>query len=215
MIVISDMMGTLTTGSPVLGIVDWVRHNQSKTQARWLMARMTPAYLLVKSGLKDSQPWGQKLMIESLQWVGNATPQKFEQVAEWAVEHNLWIKRRSDVISILSSHAKNGAQVFIASSVVEPIAVSFARRFGAQAIGTPIQIENGRVCLAADLITSDRKIQEVLYRLNVTRIDYAYGDTALDIPLLEHADHPVAVYPDKGLYDFAKNRGWEILGEPL
>ena len=30
MIVASDLMGTLTTGSPFLGLVDWVKHNQSK-----------------------------------------------------------------------------------------------------------------------------------------------------------------------------------------
>jgi phosphoserine phosphatase len=50
--------------------------------------------------------------------------------------------------------------------------------------------------------------------LNVSRVDYAYGDTAMDIPLLEHADHPVAVYPDKRLNAVAVERGWQILGEP-
>lgn len=34
MIVVSDMMGTLTTGSPFLGLVDWVKHNQSKVRLR-------------------------------------------------------------------------------------------------------------------------------------------------------------------------------------
>ena len=213
-IVISDMMGTLTTGSPVLGLVDWVSHNQSKTQARWLMASMIPGYLLAKSGLVDMYPWRQKLMIDSLGWLRDVTPEMFELVADWAVEHNLWQNRRADVISRLSEHAQSGAQVYIASSVVEPIAQSFARRFGAQAIGTPLQIENGRARLASSLVASDRKIQEVLARLNITRVDYAYGDTAMDIPLLEHADHPVAVYPDKHLYVAAKERGWQIFGEP-
>jgi phosphoserine phosphatase len=213
-IVISDLMGTLTTGSPVLGLVDWVRHNQSQAQARWHMALMMPSYLLAKYGLIDKQPWGQRLMIASLDWVRDVTPEKFDQVAEWAVEHNLWRKRRADVISRLSEHAHSGAQVVIASSLVEPMAQSFARRFGAQAIGTPLKFENGHAQLATDLIASERKIQEVLSRLNVTRVDYAYGDTAMDIPLLEHADHPVAVYPDKRLYAAAKERGWQIYGEP-
>lgn len=214
MIVISDMMGTLTTGSPVLGLVDWIGHNQSKTQARWLMASMMPGYLLAKSGLIDVYPWGQKLMVDSLGWLRDVTPEKFEQVADWTVEHNLWQNRRPDVISRLTEHARSGAQVYIASSVVEPIARSFARRFGAQAIGTPLQIENGRARLAASLVASDRKVQEVLTRLNLTRVDCAYGDTAMDIPLLEHADQPVAVYPDRHLYSVAQERGWQIFGEP-
>jgi phosphoserine phosphatase len=196
----------------VVGLVDWVRHNQSKTQARWLMLSMMPGYLLAKSGLIDKQPWGQQRMIESLDWVRDATQERFEQVAEWAVEHNLWQKRRVDVIACLSEHAQSGAQVYIASSVIEPIAQSFARRVGAQAIGTPLKYEHRRARLATDLVASERKIQQVLSRLNITRVDYAYGDTAMDIPLLEHADHPVAVYPDKRLYAVAKERGWQILG---
>lgn len=214
MIIISDMMGTLTTGSPILGLVDWVRHHQSRFRARWLTASMMPSYLLVKAGLKDPQPWGQQLMIDSLGWVRDLTPEKFDQVAEWAVEHNLWPARRADVIASLDEHARNGAQVYIASSVVEPIAWAFARRFGAQAIGTPVAFENGSGHLPTGLVASERKIQEVLSRLGVERVDYAYGDTAMDIPLLEHADHPVAVYPDKHLYAAAKERGWQILGEP-
>jgi phosphoserine phosphatase len=207
------MMGTLTTGSPILGIVDWVRHNQSKAQARRLMLAMMPGYLLAKNGFIDFQSWGQKRMVESLGWVRGATPEKFDQVAEWAVEHNLWPKRREEVIARLSEHIQNGAQVYIASSVVEPMARCFARRIGAQAIGSPIVIENGTVRLADKLIASQRKIQEVLNRLEVTRVDYAYGDTIQDVPLLEHAEHPVAVYPDERLYTVAKERGWQIIGK--
>ncbi len=55
MIVVSDMMGTLTTGSPVLGLVDWVRHNQSRMQARLYMISITPKYILAKRGLIDWQ----------------------------------------------------------------------------------------------------------------------------------------------------------------
>jgi phosphoserine phosphatase len=212
MIVISDMMGTLTTGSPVLGVLDWVKHNQSKTQARWLLAVMTPGYLLAKYGLIDFQAWAQKRMVESLNWPHDVTPEKFDQVAEWVVEHNLWPKRRADVIARLSGHAQDGAQVYIASSVFEPIAECFARRFSVQAIGTPVRIENGRAHMASSLVASERKIQEVFERLNVTCVDTAYGDTHLDIPLLEHADHPVAVYPNQKLYQAARERGWEVFG---
>jgi len=214
MIVISDMMGTLTTGSPILGIVDWIRHNQSRLQADSRMAAMMPGYLLAKGGLIDQQIWGQNLMIQSLGWVKDVNPEKFEQVSEWVVESNLWPKRRDDVISRLVEHAREGAQVHIASSVVEPITRAFARRFGVTAIGTPVTIENGRVQPASALISSERKINEVLSRLKVTRVDYAYGDTAMDIPLLEYADHPIAVYPDSRLYSVARERGWQILGEP-
>jgi phosphoserine phosphatase len=213
MIVVSDMMGTLTTGSPVIGLVDWVRHKQSKMQARLYMLSIAPSYFLAKRGLIDWQKWGQDLMIQSLKMVRNATPEKMQLVGEWAVEHNLWQKRREDVISRLTAHKSQGADVYIASSVVEPLIEPFARRIGAQTIGTAVEYRNGRVQLAGELAASEKKIEQVLNRLGVTRVDFAYGDTLMDVPLLEHADHPVAVYPDERLKQYALARSWEILGD--
>jgi phosphoserine phosphatase len=212
MIVISDMMGTLTTGSPVIGLVDWVQHNQSRMQARLFMVSIMPAYLIVKLGWMDWQSWAQETMINSLRLVKKATPEKMKVVGEWAAEHNLWKKRRGDVIARLLEHKSAGAQVFIASSVIEPLIEPFARRIGVQFIGTPVEYQDGHIRLAGDLVAQERKIGQVLSRLGVERVDYAYGDTAQDIPLLEHANHPVAVYPDEKLKDTALERGWEILG---
>ena len=213
MIVISDMMGTLTTGSPVLGLVDWVRHNQSKMQARLYMLSIMPAYFLAKRGWIDWQKWGQDLMVNSLKMVKDATPEKMKVVSKWAVEHDLWKKRREDVIARLKGHAAQGAQVYIASSVVELIIEPFAKRVGAQTIGTPVEYIHGHVRVAGNLVAQERKIEQVLNRLHVDRVDFAYGDTAQDVPLLEHADHPVAVYPDEKLKAIALERGWEIFGD--
>ena len=212
MIVVSDLMGTLTTGSPVLGLVDWVRHEQSKWRANLYMAGMMPSYFLAKNGLIDWQRWGQGLMIESLSLIKDATPEKFEQVAEWIVESNLWRKRREDVIERLKEHAENGAQVYIASSVHQPGVEAFAKRIGAQAIGTPVEFADGRVRIATELVASEKKIEQVLSRVGVERVDFAFGDTILDVPLLEHAEHPVAVYPDDKLRTVAEEHGWEIMG---
>src|SRR5512145_1682284 len=199
MIIISDMMGTLTAGSPVLGLVDWVRHNQSRMQARLYMASIMPSYFIAKRGWIDWQKWGQGLMVNSLKIVREATPEKMKLVGEWAVEHNLWKQRREDVIARLKDHKARGAQVYIASSVVEPMIEPFAARIGAQTIGTPVEYRNSQVRVAGELVAQERKIEQVLSRLGVDRVDFAYGDTAQDIPLLEHADHPVAVYPDADL----------------
>ena len=212
MIVVSDLIGTLTTGSPVLGLVDWVRHNQSKMQARLYMASIMPSYFVAKRGWIDWQNWAQGLMIDSLKMVRHATPEKMKAVAEWVVEHELWKKRRDDVIARLKGHAARGARVYIASSVIEPVIEPFARRIGAQMIGTPVEYAEGRVRVAGELVAQERKIEQVLSRLGVERVDIAYGDTEQDVPLLEHAEHPVAVYPDAGLKATALQRGWEILG---
>ena len=213
MIVVSDLMGTLTTGSPVLGLVDWVKNKQSKLRANGYMAAMLPGYFLAKGKLIDWQKWGQNLMVDSLSLIKNPTTEKVEEAAEWLVEVNLWQKRRSDVIARLMLYAENGAQVYIASSVFQPAVEAFAKRISAQAIGTPVEISDGRLKLATELVKDEKKVEMVLSRLGVARVDFAYGDTALDIPLLEHAEHPVAVYPDKKLRIVAQERGWEVIGE--
>ncbi len=212
MIIISDMMGTLTTGSPVLGLVDWVRHNQSRMQAQFYTASILPSYFMAKRGWIDWQKWAQGLMVDSLKMVKEATPEKMKRVSEWAVEHDLWKKRRPDVIARLMEQKSRGGQLYIASSVVEPMIEPFANRMEAEVIGTPVEYINGKVRVAGGLVAQERKIEQVLQRLRVDRIDFAYGDTEQDIPLLEHADHPVAVYPDEKLKATALARGWEILG---
>ena len=213
MIVVSDMMGTLTTGSPFLGLVDWVKHNQSKVRANFYMAVITPSYLLAKNGLIDWQTWGQALMIKSLAYIKNADERTVRHASEWVVEHNLWKQRREDVVARLVQHRDEGAQVYIASSVVEPFIEPFAQRIDAQVIGTPTEIVNGRLRASGELAANEKKIEQVLSRLGVDHVDVAYGDTWMDIPLLEHANHPVAVYPDDRLKSLAKERGWEIIGE--
>jgi len=214
MIVVSDMMGTLTTGSPFLGLVDWVKHNQSKLRANFYLASIAPSYLLAKNGLiVDWQAWGQKLMVNSLAYIKDADEAKVRHASEWVVEHNLWRKRRADVIERLIKHREAGAQVYIASSVVEPFIEPFAKRIGAHVLGTPTEIVNGKLRMVGELKANEKKIEQVLSRLAVDRVDVAYGDTILDVPLLEHADHPVAVYPDKKLKVVALERGWEIIGD--
>ena len=213
MIVVSDLMGTLTTGSPIRGLLTWVDQHQNRLQANLYKASMLPSLVLAKLGLIDWQKWGQGLMVDSLSLVRNVTPEKFDEIAEWVVESDLWKKRHEDVVARLVEHSKNGAQVYIASSVHQPGVEAFARRIGAQAIGTPVEFVNGRVRIATELVASEKKVEQVLSRLGIDRVDFAYGDSALDIPLLEHADHPVAVYPEDKLRGVATERGWEIIGE--
>jgi phosphoserine phosphatase len=172
-----------------------------------------PAYLLAKAGLIDWQAWGQKLMVESLAYIKDADEAKMENASEWLVEHDLWRKRREDVVARLIKHREDGAKVYIASSSVEAFIKPFANRVGAEAIGTPVKIVNGKIQLAGELVANQNKIEQVLSRLGVDRVDFAYGDTDQDIPLLEHADHPVAVYPNSKLKVVALEREWEIIGD--
>lgn len=212
-VVVSDLVGTLTTGSPVRAVVDWVREHQSQMRANLYMARIMPNYMLAKRGMIDMQKWAQGLMVSCLPLIREATPELVEHMAEWSVDNELWPQRREEVLARLAGHVAEGAQVFIGSSAIQPQVQAFASRIGAEPIGSPVEIVAGRLRLVDGLAAGEGKIQRVMDELGVDRLNAAYGDTWADIPMLEHADRPVAVFPDEVLKKTAVERGWEILGE--
>ncbi len=211
MIVVSDLVGTISRGSPVQGLIDWVRHNQSALQAILFMARALPRYSLYKLGLMDLRDFGEWSLVSSLPLINDPTPEKIRDIAVWSVDKVVWPKRRPDVIERLARHREQGDQIFIASTAYEPTLEALGERIGAGAIGSQIKIVDGQLQLASELITGKRKGEQVFDRLGVDRVGAAYGDTWADIPILERADHPVAVYPDAKLRAAAIERGWEIL----
>ena len=66
-----------------------------------------------------------------------------------------------DVIARLQAHKSGGAQVYIVSSVIEPMIEPFAARIGAQTIGTPVEYQNGQVRVAGELAAQERKIEKL------------------------------------------------------
>ena len=211
MIVVSDLVGTLTTGSPTLGLVSWVRHNQSALRANAFLAKLLPRYFLARLGLIDMRKFGEWSMIAALPLIKNPTEEKVREMALWSVDKVFWPRRRSDVLARLAHHKEQGADLYIASSALEPAVAALGERIGAGAIGSPIEIVGGRLRFVPEMIDGSRKGEEVFMRLQVDRVGAAYGDTWADIPILERADHPVAVYPDARLRAAAVEHGWEIL----
>ena len=214
MIVVSDLVGTISKGSPVLGLVSWVRHNQSALQANMFLARALPRYLLYKLGLMDLRDFGEWSLVAALPMIKDPTPEKIRDIAVWSVDKALWPQRRPDVLERLAQHKEQGDQLYIASTAYQSTLEALGERIGARAIGSQIEVVDGRLQLASDLITGKRKGEQVFERLGVERVGAAYGDTWADIPILERADHPVAVYPDARLRAAAIEHGWEILEGP-
>ena len=120
MIVVSDLVGTISRGSPILGLVSWVRHNQSAFQANLFLAKAIPRYLLVKLGLMDLRDFGEWGLVAALPLVKNPTSEKLREVAEWSVDKVLWPQRRNDVLDRFAEHKESGDQLCMACTVYEP-----------------------------------------------------------------------------------------------
>jgi phosphoserine phosphatase len=68
--------------------------------------------------------------------------------------------------------------------------------------------ELGNFCSIDSIVDGNKKRQ---YFEKVQAPLYVYSDSIVDLPLLELADTPIAVFPDRRLKRLAKNRGWRII----
>jgi len=128
---------------------------------------------------------------------------------------------RQETLNILRWHQEEGHTVILISSGFQP----FLREVGSllginHTIGTALEkmgnIYTGR--LAGPLCHGDDRVRLLRRFIEASGSDvnlpssFAYGDRALDIPTLEIVGHPVAVYPDKELLNYANERGWTVTG---
>ena len=103
------------------------------------------------------------------------------------------------MIERISGHVQHGDDVYIATGMWQPTVARFAAQIGVKGLGTEIKFENGQMSLSEPIAHGQDKADKIRKRLGEERIDVAYGDTSADVPMLEMADHPVAVYPDDAL----------------
>ena len=115
---------------------------------------------------------------------------------------------RYSLLEQLKSSAENKIALFSSSPdfMVEEIGKSLGigETYGSQYNVNSI----GRFSSLGTIMTGENKAAKVLLK---PRPLVVYTDSSDDIPLLEIADFPVAVCPDRRLFHFAQKKGWDIL----
>lgn len=215
MIVASDLEGTATTGATWRGLESYIRQQGHRLSYSLFFASRIPYYLAVKLKLAELQGFKNRWLADliRLYFAGQAVEQ-FDQAADWVAEHELWPKRRPDVIAELQEHAAQGHQVVITSGVYTPIVRAFARRAGIDGVlATSLEVIDGRLTGRVDGLPNagPQKAANLMAYLNGQSLLAAYGDTLADVPMLERSQAPVAVYPDEDLRPIAESRGWRII----
>lgn len=210
-IIVSDMEGTLTTGATWRGVGEYLKqYRDPRAYRRFFVARL-PGAFLARRGLIDEQNFKNRWIVDLLRLFTDATPDSFAHLCEWVVEHELWPHRRQDVLDEIARHRQTGARVIVASGVYQPLVEVFATRIGAEALGTPVEIKDGRVRVVGEVAVRHLKAEQVRGLLDGAGVDVAYGDTDSDVPLLELARQAVAVYPNKALRKVARTRCWRVI----
>ena len=214
MIVASDVEGTLTTGETWRALGRYYQQNEQRGAYRRFFAARMPGFALMKLGVKDEAAYKERWIEDLAQFFAGMDAAALSRVAAWVVEHELWAKRRPDVVAELERHREAGHTLVLASGVYQPVLEALAARLGAVALGTPLEMKGGFATgrLVGEVNTGEAKLGRLTAWLGGRTLSAAYGDTEADVPMLARAEEAVAVHPDAKLQEVAKARGWRVLG---
>jgi len=159
-----------------------------------------------------------------LAWMAKGlTKQEFVNTSEWIIKEHILPTERSEVIAHLRDHQAKGHVILLVSGWMTPSLELLGTHYKADGVvGTKLELKDGHYTgrIIPPVITGadkDRYAREFFANNNL-EIDwassYAYADSITDMDLFNMVGHPIAVNPDKKLYDLAVSRNWKIIGEP-
>lgn len=217
MIVASDLEGTLTSGETWKGAARFLaEHGHARAYRAFFLARL-PGALLARAGLRDEQAFRNRWIAELPRLFRGFTAPELRAMAEWIVDHELWPGQRAAPLAELARHRERGGRVVLASATYQPVLEAFARRIGAEAIGTPLEFarqgpdERATGRLAGPVNAGASKAGRLRAFLAGAAPDIAYGDTPADLPMLELSATPVVVGAHPHLGRIARDRGWRVV----
>ena len=214
-IVISDIEGTLTTGSSWKAFQRYYLTYLNPWTYRFFILRWLPRYPLVKAGILDREKAMTEWMRREINLLKGFSPDEFNEVAEWIVENEMWPQRRDYMVKELEKFNRSGTKIVLVSSAYQPLVDLFADHIGAAAIGSSlIYQENKLNGIVRPMNAYQQKADNVLTRYKNEKIAAAYGDTMSDLPMMEISEDPVAVTPSPELRKIAEHRGWRIIDGP-
>lgn len=214
--VVSDLEGTLSSGSVWEGMRDFLfEQGQEQLYKRFFLRKM-PRYALHKMGLVSRQSMKDNWILDQLRLFRGYSAEEMAEMGQYVVEQAIWPNRRQMVVDELLVHRAQGRRVIIVTGQFEPILGELLKKFdGFEAIGTPLLFEDDLFSgeTAGPLNVGERKAEQLMPFLRDGRILAAYGDTAADLPMMLLSHDPAAVNPDQELREAAEDREWRILEE--
>jgi HAD superfamily phosphoserine phosphatase-like hydrolase len=212
MIVASDLEGTLSSGETWKAMAAYLeRDGRSPAKRRFFNALIVPA-IMARVGLSDKRAFQLRCISTLPQLFAGLTEFEFTGVAEWVVEHHLWPQRKTHVIAELEKYQLEGARLILVSGTYQPVLEAFAARLNAEAIGSPLEVVNGKLSgrLSGPINVGIQKVSSLKSR-GITNLEAAFGDTLADSSMLEMARNPVVIPTDAKLEKLALERGWRVL----
>ncbi len=211
-IVLSDIEGTLTTGSSWRALGKYLIQQGSRWSYYLFLLRWLPRFPFVKLGLVNRQKGMTAWMQGEISLLAGKNRVEIEEIAAWIVENEMWPKRRPEIIQELLQHLSTGKKIVLVSSAYQPFVEAFAHKLEAEALGTDlVYTQDTLFGLALPVNAYQQKAEKVNSQYQGEPIVAAYGDTASDIPMMMLSQEPIAVFPSRKLREEAISKDWRIL----
>ncbi|MEJ2413395.1 MAG: HAD family hydrolase [Anaerolineales bacterium] len=211
-IVLSDIEGTLTTGSSWRALGKYLIQHGSRWAYYLFLLRWLPRFLFVKMGLVNREKGMTAWMQGEISLLAGKNRVEIEEIAAWILKNEMWPKRRPEVIQELLQHLSTGKKIVLVSSAYQPFVEAFAHQLDAEAIGSDLVYNQDTLsCLSLPVNAYQQKAEKVSSQYQGEPIVAAYGDTASDIPMMMLSQEPIAVFPSRKLREEAISKDWRIL----
>jgi len=215
-IIVTDLDGTLTTGSSWQGFRSYFKKTYSALAYNLFFIRFLPHYPLMKLGLLNRKKTMTAWLQGEIGLMRGMPISEVNAMAEWVVFNEMWPKGRPEILFDLEKRRQAGAQITIVSGAYQPIVEAFARKMDAKAIGTHLRYQDGKLRgIELPVNSYQHKAEKVRARYPHARFVAAYGDTMSDLQMMEMSEQPIAVYPDAKLLRVAEERRWRVMSSTL
>lgn len=216
--VIADMAGTVLKSDPW----DYIRRHPIflAQKPRTQIMRFLPYYGAAKIGIVSDETLRHQWLVRMAAVFKGMPQDSIQSMYAEVIDETIATLLNEDVVKRLKAHQRDGATVILASGMFSDFLMLLADRLGFDgAVGTDLLYERGSCTgrIAGETCVGQRKIAQVLRYIHQKDINvvpencFAYADSASDLPLLRSFGHPVAVYPDADLKQFAVANGWDVI----
>lgn len=215
-IVVFDFDGTSISGnSPVILVRTLLKEQRLQKRVGIRIACWGIAY---KFRLPQNESWVRGAVFSAFEGQNKERVDAF--LGAFYRDH-LEKRFRHQAQEAIEYHRAQGREVWLVSATFEPIAreamkhhgytCCFATRMATDAEGNYTRSVEGLPVEGQEKLTRVTNYANAVYGEGNWVLTHAYGDHHSDRPLLEAAQHPYAVTPDKPLRRTAKRKQWPIL----
>lgn len=218
-----DCDGTLYSAQYGRGLMKYSSENGRKGNARAYYASLIPPYYLHKLKLIGDETY-HRPVLSRLSWMAKGlTEQEFLKASEWVIHNHLLPAERTEVTDRLRDHQARGHAVLLISGMPVPSLRLLGEHYNVTGVvGTNFEMKNSRYTgrIIPPAMTGHAKDRHTREFFSSNKIDvnweesYAYADSITDTGLFGLVGNPTPVYPDTKLWELAKSKNWEVIGEP-